>query len=270
MRGRSATVTVLAAGLALACGPRAVEVTEEGVAPRRGVASRSEPNTAAELVQAMHARYADSWYRTLSFRQTVTRRAPDGSVAPQEVWSEWASLPGRLRIDLAAEHNGDGVIYRADSLYAFRDGELVQAQRRRNELMILGFDVYAQPPERTLAVLADEGFDLTKLRRDTWQGRPVYVVGASAGDSRSAQFWIDGERLVFVRLVQPLEQDPTRTMDIRFDAYEPLAGGWIAPLVVFLLDGAEVMREEYFDVEADPQLPEGTFDPERWGPVATR
>jgi len=32
-------------------------------------------------------------------------------------------------------------------------------------------------------------FDLSIEREETWQGRPVYVVGARAGDLHSAQFW---------------------------------------------------------------------------------
>lgn len=261
----------MAMGLALAtlagCGSTATNLPEEGVEPARGVASRSEPRSASQLVSAMHARYADSWYRTLSFKQRVIRTAPDGTRGPEEVWTEWAEVPGMLRIDLAATHDGNGVIYRNDSLYVFRDGRLAQSAAQRNELLVLGFDVYAQAPARTLAVLGEEGFDLSKMRQDTWQGRGAYVVGADAGDERSPQFWIDEERLLFVRLVQPLGQDSSRTMDIRFDDYEPLAGGWIAPLVVFLVDGVEVMREEYFEVEANPVIPPGTFDPERWGPV---
>lgn len=266
MRLRTIPLTAMALA-GVACGTSRQDLPEEGVRTERAIASRSEPRTATDLIRAMHARYADSWYRTLSFRQTVKRTRPDGTPVPDEVWAEWAELPGRLRIDLGAEYSGNGVIYRDDSLYVFRDGRLAQSVADRNALLILGFDVYAQEPERTLAVLAEEGFELSRMRTDTWQGRPSFVVGADAGDERTRQFWVDQERLVFVRLVEPLEQDTTRTTDIRFDEYEPLAGGWIAPLVVFLLDGREVMREEYFDIVANPPIPEGTFDPGRWGPV---
>ena len=250
------------------CGTAESTLPEQGGAPAHVVTSRSEPTTALELLEAMHRTYSDSWYRTLSFKQTVTRVLPDGTRAPDEVWSEWAEVPGRLRIDLGAEHNGNGVIYRSDSLYAFRGGELAVARAERNPLMVLGFDVYAQSPARSAAVLEEEGFDLSKMRRDTWQGRPVYVVGADAGDLTSRQFWVERERLLFVRLLEPLSQDTTKTMDIRFDAYEPLAGGWIAPLVVVLLDGREVMREEYFDVVANPELPADIFEPASWGPLS--
>lgn len=258
---------VLGAGLFVACAGAPRNLPEEGGRPMHVVASRSEPRSAAELVRAMHARYSDSWYRTLSFKQTVDRTRPDGTPAPAEVWSEWAQVPGRLRIDLGADYTGNGVIYRGDSLYVFREGRLAQSRADRNALLILGFDVYAQDPQRTLAVLAEEGFDLSRMHEREWQGRPVWVIGADAGDERSKQFWVEQERLLFVRLLEPLAQDPTKTMDIRFDEYEPLGGGWIAPLVLFLVDGREVMREEYFDMVADPEIPPGAFDPEAWGPV---
>ena len=257
-----ATIVVMSA-----CSASSEHRSDEYPSPTHVLASRSEPRTAADLIGAMHARYDGSWYRTLFFKQRVLRTRPDGTRPPEEVWWEWAEIPGRLRIDLGAENSGNGVIYRADSLYVFRDGALVRAEAERNALLILGFDVYGQPPARTLAVLAEEGFDLSRMHETTWQGRPAYVVGAEAGDERTKQFWVDQERLVFVRLLEPLPQDSTRIMDIRFDAYEPLDGGWIAPLVVFLIDGREVMREEYFDMVADPTLPPGVFDPAGWGPV---
>ena len=76
---------------------------------------------------------------------------------------------------------------------------------------------------------------------------------------------MDRERLLFARLVEPSPEDPSRTSDVHFNAYRPAGSGWIAPEVVFLLDGREVMREEYFDVEADVELAPGLFDPDRWG-----
>ena len=219
------------------------------------------------LLAAMHEAYADTWYRTLSFKQTVTRTDPDGTVQPLEVWAECARIPGNLRIDRADGYSGNGVIYSGDSLFVFQDGELAQRQAQTNDLLTLGFDVYAQPAERTAEVLRTKGFELSKIRRDTWRDRPVWVVGADSGDTHTRQFWVDAERLLFVRLLEPYPQATERTREFVFDDYRPLAGGWIAPLVLFLLDGREFMREEYFDVVADTALPEGIFDPERWGPV---
>lgn len=221
--------------------------------------------TGAEVVRAMHDRYADSWYRTLRFRQTVVRTAADDSHPPDEVWLEYADIPGKLRIDQAHDYNGNGVIYAADSLFVFRDGQLTRWVAQRNALLVLGFDVYRQPVERTLQILAAEGFDASRFHRARWEGRPVCVVGADEGDERSAQFWVDEERLLFVRLLRPTTGADAGIQDIRFEEYRPLGRGWISPVVRFLVNGKEVMREDYFDIAADPVLPPGLFDPAQWG-----
>lgn len=221
-----------------------------------------------EVLAAMHAEHGASWYRTLYFKQTVTRTAPDSTTQPPEVWTEYLQVPARLRIDLADGYDGNGVIYSGDSLFVFQQGALVQRQAQTNDLLTLGFDVYGQPPERTAEILRAKGFDLSKVRRDTFMQRPVWVVGADSGDLHTRQFWVDRERLVFVRLLEPYPQATDRTLEFIFADYEPLAGGWIAPLVVFRLDGREFLREEYFDVVADTTFPPGIFDPSRWGPVS--
>ena len=58
--------------------------------------------------------------------------------------------------------------------------------------------------------------------------------------------------------------DDGATQDIRFADYEPLGGGWIAPLVEAYADGERVFWEEYSDMVADPDLDPVLFDPARW------
>ena len=41
-----------------------------------------------------------------------------------------------------------------------------------NMLLVLGFDVYRQKPQTTSNVVTGEGYDLTNLRDDTWEGTP--------------------------------------------------------------------------------------------------
>jgi len=180
---------------------------------------------------------------------------------------------GRLRSDAespprrAAAYTGNATLFAGDSTYVMREGVVARRVKGGNILLVLGFDVYGQPVAQTLERLRAEGFDLGTLRTDTWQGRPAYVVGAAAGDSTRAQFWIDAERLLFVRLIQPTPQGRS---EARFDDYQPLAGGWLSKLVIFLGDGREVMREVYFDIEANPALPAGLLDPARWHEVRPR
>jgi hypothetical protein len=218
---------------------------------------------AQALVHAMHDRYAGSWYRTVSFTQQTTRVAPDGTESV-ETWREWLAVPGRLRIEMGQPEEQRGAIYASDSLFIIRAGQVARRIAQRNPLLLLGFDVYGQPPERTLEMIEAEGFDLSRFHRTTWQGRPAFVVGAAEGDSASKQFWVDAERLVFVRLLEPAPNNPARISDTRFNRYERLGGGWIAPEVEVLVGGKRVFFEEYSDIRADVDADSSLFVPERW------
>lgn len=210
----------------------------------------ADPATGAELIQQMHARYAGRWYRTLTFVQKTTH--PDGSV---ETWYEAAAIPGSLRIDIAPLSARNELLFRADSIYRYANGELKMGRPLVHSLLLLGFDVYGQPPERTIASLTALGYDLTKVHADTWQGRKVWVVGASAGDTVTKQFWIDQERLVFVRGLAPHPQKPGVHTEVQFNKYVELGQGWIETEVLFLEDGTITTREEYRDMRADPTPP---------------
>ena len=215
------------------------------------------------LVRAMHDRYAGKWYRTLTFTQRTTRRLPNDSVTV-ETWKEYGAMPGRLRIEIGDPAAGNGVLYANDSIYRARGGRVDLRRPQRNALMILGFDVYALPVERSLEILREEGFPMQPLRTETWQGRRTYVVGGAPGDLHSKQFWVDAERLVYVRSLEPFGGDTTKTLDIRFDDYRPYGGGWVAPTVDILVDGRSIQREEYSDIKVDVPLDPSLFDPDKW------
>lgn len=219
--------------------------------------------SADQLIAAMHDRYAGRWYANLTFVQKSTSLRPDGSTSRVETWYEAGAIPGLLRIDLGDPSRGNGVLYRGDSVYQFQEGRLVDRRKGRNPLMVLGFDVYGQPPDRTMAQLAAEGIDLRVLRTDSLYGRKVYVVGAGPRDSTTNQFWVDADRLLFVRLIQT---DPERraTRDIRFERYVRHGGGWVAEEVKVFLRGALVFQEEYSDVRVNVPLDSALFVPERW------
>ena len=206
----------------------------------------------------MHDRYAGSWYRTVTFVQTTTLSRSGAPIV--QTWYEAADLPGRLRIDTNLDTKS-GAMYAHDSVYSFTDGKLVRADSGFNELLVLGFDVYTQPAARTQAILRGLGIDLSKLHEGTWRGEPVYVVGAERGDTTTKQFWIDREKLLFVRLLQQTQRGQT---DIRFNKYERAAGGWIAAEVEQLVNGNRVLLEEYRDIKPNVPLSTALFDPNQW------
>ena len=219
------------------------------------------PANGEALIRAMHDKYKGKWYRTLTFVQTTI----DMRKNTRETWYEAARIPGILRIDIAPIDSGKTILFRNDSIYQFEGGALKGSGPFVHPLMVLGFDVYLDPPEKTLARLKGVGFDLSSIREDTWQGRPVYVVGAAKGDTTTKQFWIDRDRLVFVRMLETSRSGSGALVETLFNKYEPLGQGWISVEVKFNVNGSTVTQEEYADVKGDPTLPEELFDPSRYG-----
>ncbi len=246
-------------GGACARSPRVVVVTPP--APTPPAAERI--STGPAVIAAMHDRYAGKWYGTITFRQKTTILPPTGGQIVQ-TWYEAGRLPGSLRID--TDTMGGGVLYTRDSLYRFVEGKLAApADTGHNPLLLLGFDVYAQPTERSANLLRHLGFDLTRIHEDTWEGKPVFVVGAFAGDTTSRQFWITRDDLLFVRLI---ERRATRAGDIlsevRFNKYVRYGGGWVAEEVVQLTNGKPRLTEAYSDVKVNVPLADAVFDPLQW------
>jgi len=221
------------------------------------------PPDGRAIIAAMHDRYVGKWYGTLTFVQHNTATRPDDSTE-HSTWREYAALPGRLRIEFEPLDSAAGVLFVRDSQFVFRGGRLTTATAFVHPLMVLGFDVYFDPAERTAHKLEQLGFDLATVHEETWDGRPAYVIGARAGDVRTRQFWVDKERLLFVRLLEPGQRDTTRTSDTRFNEYRPVGAAWVSAEVAFLVDGRQRWLEQYAEIRTGTPLPEALFDPTRW------
>jgi outer membrane lipoprotein-sorting protein len=227
------------------------------------LANAQEMRNGESLLSAMHDRYQSSWYQSVTFTQKSTTSKPDGS-GSAETWYEAALLPGRLRIDTGTPSEGNGYVFADGNLTIVKANKVTKTGPDVNLLLVLGFDVYRQDAELTIKAVKDKGFDLSKLREDTWEGHPVYVVGAEKGDSTSKQFWVTRDTLLFVRVVERSRNDPTKSDDIRFEDYRQLAGGWIAARVEMYSEGKKVFQEEYTDIQANVKLSPAVFDAQRF------
>jgi outer membrane lipoprotein-sorting protein len=225
--------------------------------------------TTEQLIQAMQAKYAKSWYKTATFVQKTTKFQPDGT-KKVETWYEAMSLPGSLRIDFTPTKDGNGILFINSQLYVFKEGKVDASRAFVHPLMVLGFDVYGLPQADVIDKLKGLKFDLSIFREDTWQGRPVYVVGAKEGDLHSPQFWIDQKNLYFVRFIRPQGKDGAQTQETQFNKYEKLGGGWMSPEVIFMVDGKIETTEEYSDLRANVTLPDKLFDPQSFATVHWR
>jgi outer membrane lipoprotein-sorting protein len=217
-----------------------------------------------ELVAAMHKKYSKKWYKTLTFVQKTTQFKPDGTTNVT-TWYEAMSVPGKLRVDVEPLENGNGFMFLDNTQHSFNKGKLARSQPRVHPLLVLGFDVYAQPVEKTVRLLKELGIDLAVFHEEMWQGKPVYVVGAKQGDLVSPQFWVDKKNLYFVRLIEPGGKDKKQVQETQFNKYQKVkGGGWVSPEVIFIVDGKQVLTEEYSDIQTDVKLDEKLFDPEKW------
>ena len=230
------------------------------------VVTRTTYTTGDEVIGAMRARYANKWYSTLTFTQKTSRLQADGKWNVQ-TWYEALRVPGQLRIDFDPISAGNGVLYERDSAFTIQNGRPLRGQPSINPLLLLGFDVYANTPARTVALLRKEGYDLSRVRADTFQNRAMVVVGAREGDLRRKQFWIDAEHLYFVRSLEPAPRDTTKMQDVRFTQYERRGSAWLSPRVEIHIDGKLVFHEDYTDIRSNVPLDDALFDPAKWKSV---
>ena len=259
-QSRTALVAALPLLLLVACHRRPVTVAAP---PPAAEAPETQYRTGQDVVEAMHARYAGKWYTTMTFRQKTSRLLANGKWNVQ-TWYEAMKLPGRLRIDFDPVSAGNGVLYARDSQFVIQNGRPLRGDPGINPLLLLGFDVYTATVAHTTTRLRREGFDLSLVHETTFQGKPMIVVGARKGDYNRKQFWIDAERLLFVRMLEQTPRDTTKMQDIRFVNYEPRGAAWVSPRVEIWSDGKLVFFEDYEDVRVNVELEDVLFQPRTW------
>ena len=262
---RGAALAVLPLVVFAACRSSA-PVATPAPAPAAPVAAattvRTDYKSGDELVAAMHTRYHATWYTTLAFKQKTSTLLD--TAWRVQTWYEAMRIPGRLRIVFDSVNSGNGVLYARDSQFVVTNGKVQRRDAGINPLLLLGFDVYGNPPSHTSALLRKEGFDLTHVHAAEFEGRPMIVVGAARGDRRSKQFWVDAERLYFVRIIEHSRRDSTRMQDTRFVNYQKEGDAWLAARVEIHVDGKLTFHEDYSDIRTNLPLDDALFDPARW------
>jgi hypothetical protein len=222
----------------------------------------------ASIFQQIHDRYVGKRFTHVMF---VQRTQPLD--APVELWYEAIRPPGLVRVDKAPLEERRGFMYRADSLYTFEAGRIVEAKGDERWITMLALvDIYSLPVDGTLRRLNSLGVDLGALHETRWNGRPVIVVGAQAGDTVSAQIWYDREDFYPVRVIQPPGGSHPR-VDFQISGHRFLEGGWIETEIRIFVGGRLVSTECYGEIRAHSGLADDLFDPKdfttrRWAEVA--
>ena len=220
--------------------------------------------SAASLVKAMHDRYAGKYLKTMNFVQNNIAYTTTG----QEQKSQWyrhVEIPGKLRIAFLPATQKSGLVEVDDRVASFDNGLRVDFRPSVNPLLLLTADVFVTPVAMTLRGLDSLHVDTDMIRSGEWQGNPVYIVGAKAGDSTSNQMWVDKEHLRLVRFIQRSEAgDRTIVSDIRVQGYKGVQGFDVPTEFLTLRNGRPVWREQYGDIRVNEQFLPGTFDQAKW------
>lgn len=225
-------------------------------------AAHAADDGGARVIRQMHDKYQNVWFTTTSFAQKTTTYDASGK-AKVEMWYEHIQLPGKLRIDIGPAADGNAMILNEGQLHTFKQGKLIESHPMVSLALLLGFDVYQQSPDITLAKLRQEGIDTAKVHEESWDGRAVHVVGADRGDTSSHQIWVDKERLLLLRILAPARNEPNVSSDIRFLDFRKQPRGMIAARIDVYRKDRLVMSEEYTDIETDKPLDAAWFDPSK-------
>jgi hypothetical protein len=226
--------------------------------------SAARLTSGAGLVRAMHDLYAGKYLKTMSFLQNNTAYTTTGQEQHSQ-WYEHIEVPGKLRIAFLPASTRSGLVQVDDKVASFDNGIRVDFRPSVNPLLVLTSDIYAAPMTQIMRELDSLQVDTDLIRTDQWDGNPVYVVGAKAGDSTSNQMWVDADRLLLVRFIQKSKAgDRTIVSDNQVKGYKEIQGYQIPTEFLVLRNGRPVWREEYANVRINEEFPEGTFDQARW------
>ena len=69
---------------------------------------------------------------------------------------------------------------------------------------------------------------------------------------------------MFLRLIEPRENEPGKLEDVRFSGYRPLAGGWVAVHVDLWVEGRKIFTEYYSNIRVNVPLDPDIFDPKQF------
>jgi hypothetical protein len=236
--------------------------------PARRLTSQAAkpPATGADVLAAMRAAYDGKWYHTLTFVQKTTFHRPSG--VQEQTWYETlrhTAAGTQLRIDFGDLATGNGVIYTPDSTFQVRAGQPAPPRASGNEFLPLIEGVYVQPVAKTVKELAGMKVDMSRVLSGTWEGKPVWIVGASsASDTTSPQFWVDTDRKLLVRMmIRPNEQQPP--LDVHLGGYEKVGNGaWLSTKIMMYREGKPLQGEEYSDWKVDVPVDPALFDVTKW------
>ena len=270
MSKRFITFAVVFSTLALSAGchrrgrPAAAGGTAVAAGPAGPAKVSRNPKTGLEVIGWMRRAHPSRQLRTLSFDiNTVVER---GGREVERQSRAYASLPGRLRVDMLPTSRQAGWVRNRQRLAVFDRGRRVSTSKSVDLGTLLAYDIFAQSIDTTIMWLDSANVRFALLRRDFLNGQPAWVVGAPRGDETSPQFWVDAERWRVVRVIQ--RDARKRIVDVRYTDYTEILDVPVPTRVVTYVDGVLLEQQQLANFATNPAVSPRAFDLARWRRVS--
>lgn len=213
-----------------------------------------QPQNGYEIIEQMYNANKSNWYETLCFSQEVLFYKND-NITATEIWHEAYKSPGNLIIKFNSLDSGNGLLFKNDSIYSYREGILEAARYRIHDLVVLGLDINNIPPGTTAERAVKCGYNLDLVFEGRCMGRNAWIVG----DTASACFWVDRDSLLFLKMRRKLGEN---SREVEFAKYERINGYPVATVIKFYDDnGVLTMVEKYFKITPNCKVQSTTYDP---------
>lgn len=202
-----------------------------------------------------------------TFSQKTIRYRNDGQV-DTSIWYEAIQYPDKFRIDFGDPAEGNAVIYRNDSAFIFRNHELQTSRLEPMPLLFLEGGMEFLPFDEVMPRLFELGLDTAEFRKTNWEGAEYYVIGAKEGDMEARQVWVDVEKLIPIRRLDP--HPSGQVIELVYKDFKNFNGSMIETRVDIFIKGKLIQEEYYLDIDPDPKIPSGFFNLENFGKVHWR
>ncbi len=199
--------------------------------------------TGEELLRAMHTKYKQAPCKCYTFSQKNTHYKGD-SITGYSDWHETIRYPDYFKISFGDTTSGNSVVFQNDSVYNYKNSQLMRSRTDSSTLLLLLGGMYYRPYKEVVARLTKADYDLNQIASRQWIKQEVWVIG-NVPDGN--QIWITKKDHRIVRLLEKTKA--LDLMDMRFESHERWCRGWIETSVSFRRNGELEQVEDYYNIK---------------------
>ncbi|MCB0663859.1 MAG: hypothetical protein KDC24_14020 [Saprospiraceae bacterium] len=219
--------------------------------------------SARELVHKMYVDVKENPMAGFTFRQETIRYRTDTLSGDTSTWYEAIQYPDKFRIDFGDPAEGNAVLYKNDSAYIFKGGQLDKSRFEPMPLLFLEGGMAFYPFKAVMPRLQELGLDTSILSKQDWMGKSYWVLGAKPGDLNARQVWVDANSLMPIRRLDP--HPSGKTIELVYKNFKDFDGHQIETRVDIFVEGKFIQKEFYHDIDPNPSIPEDFFEPSKFG-----